>query len=84
MSNDYTPTMRHIEDTYAYQGEAYMEADKWRREFRRALAAHDAEVAAKPLEELIERFAGNDGAEGIVSVSVLRRRAAEIRKGAAS
>lgn len=55
MSDTYTPTMKNIEDCYVYSGENYdgsLRAPKrqLRAEFAAALAAHDAEVAARQID----------------------------------
>lgn len=82
MSNDYTPTWFEVREEYA-QGDVHREA-----EFDRMLAANDAEVAAKALEEFAEFLGGLDADEDAdVIMWVAERaaeRAAEIRNGAAS
>ncbi|MFA5606631.1 MAG: hypothetical protein WDA07_05530 [Leucobacter sp.] len=97
MSGTYTPTMKNIEDCYVYSGENYdgslrASERQLRAEFAAALAAHDAEVAAKTLEEaadlaegvecivldpVMEKIGKN---VGLSLAQELRARAAEYRK----
>jgi len=56
MSDTYVPTMKNIEDCYVCSGENYdgslrASERQLRAEFAAALAAHDAEVAAKAWDE---------------------------------
>lgn len=96
MSNDYTPTtedMAHAIGEWAYrtghpenQDRPELLVDDGETMLARWLAAHDAEVAAKALEKAADelaRYATTVNAYS-VAVGVLRARAAEIRKGAAS
>lgn len=53
MSDTYTPTMKNIEDCYV--GNLRASERQLRAEFAAALAAHDAEVAAKAWDEGAER-----------------------------
>ena len=64
-------TMKNIEDCYVYSGENYdgslrASERQLRAEFAAALAAHDAEVAAKAVsdlaEQLVERVMPEQGA----------------------
>ncbi len=91
MSNDYTPTTEQVQIMFVGRHEKfYGPLEKMRRgQFDRWLAAHDAEVAAKALEEAarnVQDYADSiDEFETIDDVyTSLSLIAAEIRKGAAS
>lgn len=64
--NEYTPTMKQIEDGYAHDPESeYRDPVNYgstvaanRRAFRRALEAHDREVTAEVLREAADEYPG--------------------------
>lgn len=63
MSGEFTPTTQNVEDSYAYDERyEYEHPDdpgyhhRNRAAFRRWLAAHDREVAAKTLREALSDF----------------------------
>lgn len=73
---DYTPTTQQVRALYDERTEP--------AEFDRGLAAHDAEVAAKALEEAADDLTpGDDKVDDWgIEAGLLRDRAAELRKAA--
>lgn len=95
MSNDYTPTFVQFRDGIGWDaeegcvtpGEREVARKAALERFDRVMAARDAEVAAKALEEAANEVMRNLGVEKFerfAHVTRLRARAAEIRKGAGS
>lgn len=90
MSAEKTPETYEVEEAYAYAvsvdcGEPRGECDH-RAEFKRWLAARDAEVAAQALEEAADRAEGTDPVEhpflGLDEMTEwLRAEAARLREG---
>lgn len=102
MSDEYTPTTEEIAEWYSHKGGSKLSPhyarslDTRRREFDAWLAKHDAEVAAKALEEAANAWhvngwahvmpaKGAERAQIILHVAqaateMLRARAAEYRK----
>ena len=100
--SDYTPTTGHVQDAYCHVQQGVMGErgdaahEKFHAEFDRWLAAHDAEVAAKALEEAASAWQvsgwahdlpekGAERAQVILHMAqaateMLRLRAAEYRK----
>ena len=79
--SEYTPTTEEVRDDYIlrYATESRLRHNLFGEAFDRWLAAHDAEVAAKTLEDAADHVSGIDGRRDDAARDWLRARAAGIR-----